>query len=494
MKRVLIGSLMLACVGVIDAEIVSVDGLIVDINPQGSCVIGVSEDGAQTQEEITIPASVTYEGLSYRIDRVEESAFQDNETLKKLIIDAPVTSIPAYMCNGAKSLEKVILPSTISRIEEGAFALCDKLMEIECDNNLLSNLEIIGEKAFYQCSALQSFPNTPSLQVLGESSMMNCASLKRFDFSTQIRRIGTNAFNGCEQLEEAVIPGGLQQMGTGVFDGCASLKKIKIEKDINILPDYSFRNCVALSDFPFEIIKKEIGESCFENCRNLKNLSIEETVDKIGRYCFRGCEAIESVNISCVSNMLAEGVFKDCKNLEFISIGGSVEEICEHAFFNCINLKTIELNKSISRLGREVFEGCLQLTEIYCDNDIPPVIDDTTFPTMTYVEGHLYVPDGKESVYSQTAVWDRFIYVKGVSEFPTHSGIVENPIDTTIDIVREGENLRLNKSTETPLRIVSLDGREYGLLKGNAGETVPIGSAKIVVIENKGKATKFYIP
>ena len=52
-------------------------------------------------------------------------------------------------CNGLTSLQTVILPESVIRIDDNAFNSCTKLSSIN-----LSNIEEIGNNAFYSCTGL----------------------------------------------------------------------------------------------------------------------------------------------------------------------------------------------------------------------------------------------------------------------------------------------------------------------------------------------------
>lgn len=497
MKRLLITLSMLAGCGFMKSEVVSVNGLKVDIVSHEGCrVLGVDTDLEYVPEELTIPEYIELDGEEYVVNSIQEGAFQENDRIMRLNIEAPITMVPAYLCSGMVNLQTVFLPASVIKIQEGAFSLCHNLIEIESlHENSLPVLETIGDKAFYQCYSLEQIPETPTLRIIGESAMMNCSAMMDFCFPETLRKIDNNAFCGCESLKEAAIPENLLTLGTGVFDGCSSLEKVNFDKSINILPSYSFRNCSSLQDFNWTKILKEIGESCFENCRELKNLNIERGVETLGRYCFAGCSKIKRLELSLSAKLIPEGAFNGCASLEFVSIGGEIEEIGERAFYNCSQLATIELCHSVGYLRREVFGDCPVLIYIYCDRTFPPVIDDTTFPDHTYADGDLYVPQGVENVYDQTPVWNRFLTIRGVTDFPTHSGMIEiADRGCRIDYSLEGDSFRLNSGVSSPIRFLDINGVEIGCLKGFAGESIKLGATKVAIVRSGSESIKILIP
>lgn len=85
------------------------------------------------------------------------------ETFKELVFPEGMIEIPGSLCEDCRQLRKVVLPSTIKRIDVGAFNGCRKLEEI----NLPDGLESIGYWAFYSCNSLKSLEIPSSVREIG---------------------------------------------------------------------------------------------------------------------------------------------------------------------------------------------------------------------------------------------------------------------------------------------------------------------------------------
>lgn len=122
------------------------------------------------------------------------------------------------------ALERVILPSTLKRIEYDAFWCCKNLKGI----SFPENLEFIGRYCFYQ-SALESIEFPSTLKVIERSAFLKCEKLRNVEFPTSLRTISQGAFAYCTNLATVKFSDGLEILGTdvnerrpGVFEGSAA--------------------------------------------------------------------------------------------------------------------------------------------------------------------------------------------------------------------------------------------------------------------------------
>ena len=74
-------------------------------------------------DDITVPSSLIYNEVEYPVEIIGSEVFKDN-----------------------KSITQIILPSSVKRIEDNAFAGCSSLKEVDG----LSNCEYISYSAFYR--------------------------------------------------------------------------------------------------------------------------------------------------------------------------------------------------------------------------------------------------------------------------------------------------------------------------------------------------------
>ena len=72
--------------------------------------------------QVTIPASVTIDGVKYKVTEIAPNAFKDHKKLKKIVIGSNVTRIGKGAFQNCRSLTKVIIRSKkLGKIGKKAF-------------------------------------------------------------------------------------------------------------------------------------------------------------------------------------------------------------------------------------------------------------------------------------------------------------------------------------------------------------------------------------
>ena len=87
-------------------------------------------------------------------------------------IPAGAFSTSAY--NAPITINRILLPSTITEIDDKAFFNCNSLLEIE----LPINLSVIGENCFTYCWQLQNIDVPGKVKTIGNNAFDHCTSLR----------------------------------------------------------------------------------------------------------------------------------------------------------------------------------------------------------------------------------------------------------------------------------------------------------------------------
>ena len=84
--------------------------------------------GGKYSGDVVVPGTVEYDGITYTIKGVGNRAFEGCDDLRKVTISEGIYKIGAYAFYYCGNLERVILPSTLERIESNpVFTGCSKL-------------------------------------------------------------------------------------------------------------------------------------------------------------------------------------------------------------------------------------------------------------------------------------------------------------------------------------------------------------------------------
>ncbi|MBQ0113967.1 MAG: leucine-rich repeat domain-containing protein, partial [Bacteroidales bacterium] len=119
---------------------------------------------------INIPESVTYNGNTYSVTSIGDSAFSFCSNLTSITIPNSVTSIGyrAFFC--CYGLTSVTIPNSVTSIGDGAFDSCTDLTSITIPNSVTS----IGYATFRGCSGLTSVTIPNSVTSIGQGAFYLC--------------------------------------------------------------------------------------------------------------------------------------------------------------------------------------------------------------------------------------------------------------------------------------------------------------------------------
>lgn len=228
--------------------------------------------------------------------------------------------------SGNVRLSKVVMPNTITTIEEGAFSDCSNLTsvameDVEClyvqsgafaNCILLGNiifpqgLTLIDEYAFSGCTSLKSVKLPRSCEIMGETAFMNCYGLEKADIGYAGRYLAS-AFIGCSNLTEICV--------------APSNEFLRVSSGVL----YS-KNDFVLIKFPARI--------------EVDHYVVKPGVEIISRFAFQ-CARIKSVELPSGLKLIGRGAFSVCTNLTSVEIPASVVLIEDYAFSMCSNLVTV---------------------------------------------------------------------------------------------------------------------------------------------------------
>ncbi len=287
-------------------------------------------------------------------------------------------SIASGCFTGCVALTSIKLPYYVKEFDEGVFAGCTKLANVDVDENnpILSSIDgvlfdkKVEEIKFYPSARSGPYTLPYTIKKIGSGVFQGKTGLTGITIGNRIEEIADNAFKSCTDLADVVfITDGRDEktelkLGVSAFNGCTQLRYINLPSGISELPDQLFYNCKKLASInekrpsvrndgatisiPHGVT--DIGKEVFYYCSDLiGKLTVPNTLENLGYRAFYYCTGLtevefESGNVETKLYMLDDKGKTD-------SAGNS------YAFYNCTGLIEVKLPERLVNLGTNAFGG-----------------------------------------------------------------------------------------------------------------------------------------
>ena len=156
---------------------------------------------------------------------------------------------------------------------------------------------------------------------LGHHAFANNTTVKSVVTSSPLWDIGEYAFIDCTALESFECHYVLKTIGTGAFSGTASLTDINLETSvITTVSDYAFADS-GLITVALPETCTSIGNYAFVRCTSLERIDIPDSVTEIADTAFAGCE---SLVFYCTTDSYAHE-YAEAKGIPYVLTDAPVE-------------------------------------------------------------------------------------------------------------------------------------------------------------------------
>lgn len=282
-----------------------------------------------------------------------------------------VTTLKSGVFAGKATLKKVIIPVSVTVVEEKAFYDCLGLETVQFAEN--SALDTIGASAFRNCISLKSISIPSKVTTLNPYTFYNCKSLVKAVLPENLTRIGYYVSGGTEKLSSS---------GGYVFAHCENLAEINIPESVKWIQNYSFLNCKSLRTIDLNVANGQLGEAAFAHCESLETVTLCADLKTLPSKAFIYCYSLSDIHTAG-----ATGETANVADLSQITSFGS------NAFQHCTGLKkvTLSTDSSFTALSNYLFDGCSALEEVTLPNQL------TYLGTYTFRNSGLKkvrIPDG----------------------------------------------------------------------------------------------------
>ena len=390
---------------------------------------------------VTIPATVTCNGIIYTVTSIGDNAFNSCYILKSVQLPNTIKSIGKSAFEGCWELNNVIIPDSVNTIGDAAFQNCNKLYSIEIPNCVTE----MGEYVFYGCDHLTFVRIHGTIHEIKPYSFALCNRLSSIVIPNTVERIGYYAFWYCSMLTFIEIPYSITTITSNAFADCNRLTTITINSN-TIMSNRHLKNLFGEQVSIYNIGEDvtEIGHGVFSNCNNLKEINVDSEnknycslngvlfskdmieiiqypigkidstfvipngVIRIIEGAFKDCANLKTINLPISIGYIEKEAFYGCSNLRKIDIPDEVTSIGYSSFYKCINLASITIGNHISKINGYAFSECISLKTITSNAIDVPELGNDVFYNVNKSACTLYVPEESIAIYQAADVWKEF--------------------------------------------------------------------------------------
>ena len=255
--------------------------------------------------EIVVPATVGYEGETYRVTALAAEAFYYNSKTTSITLPEGLESIGNSAFFFARNLKTLNLPDSVKTVGVMAFS------NVPAPLTLPSSLEFIDDSAF------------------------NYSGVVDGDIPNTVTYIGEKAFTGCNGLTTISLPSSVENYGANIFYGCANITYVELPQDMEKIPNGLLWSCTSLKRIYIPSSVKEIGSAAFYSS-GLEKLNLPDGLQEIEPWAFCSTKLKEIIIPDSVETIEFRA-FIYADGVENCYVGSGVKEIGKDAFYFWMN-------------------------------------------------------------------------------------------------------------------------------------------------------------
>ena len=397
-----------------DIKVVNSDGktILYNYNSDGSSVSVAPNFSDKYTGDVVIPETVTYNGKTYSVTSIGNSAFYHCSGLTSVTIPNSVTSICGFAFIGCTGLTSVTIPNNVTSINSNAFDNCSRLTSIIWNAKNYPAFSSDSDNPFHSITTqITKFITGNEVTSIPSYMCYGMSNLKSVTIGNSVTNIGPQAFNRTAWYDNQ--PDGLVYAGNVAYKYKGTMPtntSITLKEETVGIADEAFLGCTGLTSVTTQNSVASIGKDAFRGCSGLTSVTIGNSVTSIGNGAFYRCSGLISIiwnakNYPAFSSALSSPFYNIRSQITEFLIGDEVTSVPSYMCYEMSNLKSVTIPNSVTSIGESAFSYCYGLTSVKVMRKEPPTISSFgTFSSYPII----YVPYGSKAKYEAARNWKDF--------------------------------------------------------------------------------------
>lgn len=321
------------------------------------------DEGSNGLEYVSINGGAEYavSGYSGSDTYVIIPQFYKNKEVTKILSGAFSNKADVY---------KLVVPSTVTEIEQGALTNTNWYKQFLGDYVYINNI-LIEYRGEARKVVVPDF-----IRYIMKGAFQDNDFIYSIKFPDGLTTLPEDALEGCDNLIEVILPQSLSIIKDNAFANCRKLAAINFPDNINEVSPSALDNTAWLNNYSEDLVI--INKILYKYKGNQKSLHIPTsvktadnrtfTLEKIEREAFKGNIYLLSVYIPVTIRIIGESAFEGCIALTNVQLatGSNLTYIADRAFSGCIILVNFNIGvaTTLAQIGSEAFYQCSSLASL----------------------------------------------------------------------------------------------------------------------------------
>lgn len=196
--------------------------------------------------------------------------------MENVIIPNTVTTIEDYAFEGCASFTAMDIPQSVSSIGVGVFQNCKNLRNVTFHENATTGFELkIYGYVFNGCTKLAELFLPETVTYLGDH-MIQGTAISSITVPKNVKKVGDNGggpFAGDINLSYVTLEEGMTSVPNRLLNFYQSpsyVERVNIPSTVTTIEDFAFEGCTRLKELYLPDGVVSIGNNSFKNCHNLQ--------------------------------------------------------------------------------------------------------------------------------------------------------------------------------------------------------------------------------